>query len=203
MDTAVFRSPIVHKRPRAILVCIAERRPPREPRPARSQNALERSGAALLGRWDAAGLPTVFVEHDLALQRADASAAAGEALRAAGPRATVLRAEGPSLLRDAGFVRLFESLGGPLLILLGDTLGDLCMETAIDGFLAGHPIIVVKDASPFPLDCEAEALSKRAATLPLLSCFARLMGAEELAREWTGADRDEPDRTEPDRAEPD
>ncbi|WP_036292218.1 hypothetical protein [Methylosinus sp. PW1] len=158
------------------MVCIAERRRPREPRPTRKPGALETAGARLLRRWEAAGLPTVFVERDLALERAgSAGAAAGE---------TALRAEAPSLLRDAGFLRLFEGLGGPLLILLGDALGDLALETAIDGFLAGHPIIVVKDASPLPLDGEEES----AAALPLLSCFARLMGAEELAREWTGVD---------------
>jgi hypothetical protein len=159
------------------LVCIAERRRPREPRPTRKPGALETAGARLLRRWEAAGLPTVFVERDLALERADSvGAAAGEP--------SLLRAEAPSLLRDAGFLRLFEGLGGPLLILLGDALGDLALETAIDGFLAGHPIIVVKDASPSPLDGEEES----AGALPLLSCFARLMGAEELAREWTGVD---------------
>ncbi|WP_428990832.1 hypothetical protein [Methylocapsa aurea] len=192
----MFRSPIVAPRPRAILVCIAERRLPREPRPARSQNALETWGVTLLRRWEAAGLPVVFVEPDLALQRAGSSAVESPrfaAENAAVPRRpaagdAVLRAEGPSLLRDAGFVRLFERLGGPLLILLGDELGDLAMATAIDGFLAGHPIIVVKDASPFPLDCEAEIMATRAAALPLLSCFARLMGADDLAREWTGVD---------------
>jgi hypothetical protein len=158
------------------LVCIAETRHLREPRTARKPGALETAGARLLRRWEAAGLPTVFVERDLALERAgSADAAAGE---------TSLRAEAPSLLRDAGFLRLFEGLGGPLLILLGDALGDLALETAIDGFLAGHPIIVVKDASTSPLDGEEES----AAALPLLSCFARLMGAEELAREWTGVD---------------
>ncbi|WP_018266379.1 hypothetical protein [Methylosinus sp. LW4] len=154
------------------MVCIAERRHPREP------DALETSGARLLRRWEAAGLPTVFVERDLALQRAGA-AVAGE---------TSLRAEAPSLLRDAGFLRLFEGLGGPLLILLGDALGDLALETAIDGFLAGHPIIVVKDAALFPQGAAEESVAARAAALPLLSCFARLMGAEELAREWTGDD---------------
>lgn len=156
-------------------------------------------GATLLGRWEAAGLPVVFVERGLALQRAAPSAAASapgaarfsgedDLLRRPTAGDAVLCAEGPSLLRDANFVRLFESLGGPLLILLGDELGDLAMETAIDGFLAGHPIIVVKDASPFPLDGEAEIIAARGAALPLLSCFARLMGAAELARDWTGAD---------------
>jgi hypothetical protein len=177
MDTPVPRSHIADPRRRAILVCIAERRRPREPRPARAQNALETWGATLLRRWEGAGLPVVFVERALALQRADTVTAAGDA---------VLRAEGPSLLRDASFVRLFERFGGPLLILLGDELGDLAMETAIDGFLAGHPIIIVKDATPCPLDCEAEIMARRASALPLLSCFARLMGADELAREWTG-----------------
>lgn len=102
--------------------------------------------------------------------------------------ALLLRSERPSLLCDPSFVRLFERLGGPLLILLGDEFGDLAMQTAVDGFLAGHPIIVVKDAWPFPLDDETEIAAARAAALPLLSCFARLMGASELARDWTGAD---------------
>jgi len=156
-------------------------------------------GATLLRRWEAAGLPVVFVERDLALQRAASAAAAApgparfvvedvDVPRRPAAGDSVLWAEGPSLLRDANFVRLFERLGGPLLILIGDELGDLAMETAIDGFLAGHPIIVVKDASPFPLDDEADVVAARAAALPLLSCFARLMGAAELARDWTGAD---------------
>ncbi|WP_159726077.1 hypothetical protein [Methylosinus sp. Ce-a6] len=194
----MFRSQIAEPRARALLVCIADRRPPREPRRARPPGALELSGATLLRRWETTGLPFVFVERDLALQRtaSDAAAAgpprfAGEAVHAARrPTADgfLLRAERPSLLRDPSFVRLFERLGGPLLILLGDELGDLAVETAVDGFLAGHPIIVVKDAWPFPLDDETEVSAARAAALPLLSCFARLMGASELARDWTGAD---------------
>lgn len=88
-------------------------------------------------------------------------------------------------MRHSRFIQLFEDLGGPLLILVGDELGDIVLETAVDGFLSGHPIIIVKDAAPLGLDDVEATSASRATALALLSCFARLMGTEELMKEWT------------------
>lgn len=169
---------------RVLLVWVAEGGFAREAGAARPPSVLETAGAALLRRWEKAALPIVFAES-AASARDAAAEPADRALRpAAGD--CLYRAGAPSLLRDPAFVRLFERLGGPLLILVGDVLGELALQTATDGFLAGHPIIVVSDAAPAPLADVAAARCARASALPLLSCLARVMTARELAREWIG-----------------
>jgi nicotinamidase-related amidase len=188
---------------RALLVCVTETS---FSRPWRA-SALEAVGATLLRRWENADWPTVFVEPDAAFRPAPSysfsGAAAGvrergapspapaawaDPLRRPRPDDFVFQPSHPSLLRHRRFARLFEGLGGPLLILLGDELGEIVLQTAIDGFLAGHPIIIVKDAVPPGLAPSAETEASRAAALPLLTCFARLMSADELMREWTRPD---------------
>ncbi|WP_155931279.1 MULTISPECIES: hypothetical protein [Methylosinus] len=184
---------------RALLICITEARfePPSR---TRVENPLGAAGATLLGRWEGADWPTVFVEPDAALLVPSYSMAgagrdpggpepaSADSQRRPKPDDFVFRTRGPSLLRHRRFSRLFEVMGGPLLILLGDALGDIVLQTAIDGFLAGHPIIVVKDAAPPGFAPSAEADASRASALPLIACFARLMTAAELMRDWTGAE---------------
>lgn len=184
---------------RALLVCVTETsfsRPPWRP------SALEAAGATLLRRWENADWPTVFVEPAAALRPAPSysytgaaagarergehtSAAWSDSERRPRPDDFLFQPSRPSLLRHPRFARLFEGLGGPLLILLGDELGEIVLQTAIDGFLAGHPIIIVKDAVPPGLTPSAATKASRAGALPLLTCFARLMSAEELMRDWT------------------
>jgi nicotinamidase-related amidase len=189
---------------RALLVCVTETTFSRPPRRA---SALEASGATLLRRWESADWPTVFVEPADVLRPAPsyslsgvaaggrehgvtlrASTAFSDPLRRPRPDDFLFRLRQPSLLRQTRFARLFEGLGGPLLILLGDELGEIVLQTAIDGFLSNHPIIIVKDAATPGLGPNAETEASRASALPLLTCFARLMSAEELMREWTDAE---------------
>jgi hypothetical protein len=187
---------------RVLLVCIFEARLSRTalaPRP----HALEANGAALLDRWEKAELPVVFaspaLEPERSLSRTSTFGGREVEIHSAidaeddrwPSRTVAFRPDTPSLLRCRGFNRLFEGLGGPLLILLGDQLGDVVMETAIDGFLSGHPIIIVKDAAPQSLGDVEAISSSRAKSLPLLSCFARLMGTNELLREWTAPRTDD------------
>ncbi|MBY6242046.1 hypothetical protein [Methylosinus sp. Sm6] len=184
-----------------MLVCVTEslREPPSGPLAA---SALEAAGSKLLGRWENADWPAVFVEPDpafrltpsysmsdsVAVGRERGGPARPDPRRRPKPDDFLFQPRRPSLLRHGGFARLFETLGGPLLILLGDELGEIVLQTAIDGFLASHPIIVVKDAAPPGFMSSAEAEAARLSALPLLSCFARLMSAAELMRDWTGAD---------------
>lgn len=189
---------------RALLVCIAETSFSKGASPSPRLHALETNGATLLEQWENAELPVIFVEHAPAPQHersysmssapSKGDAAVGAAVRAADfsnplrrprPGDFVFQSDLPSLLRHRRFNRLFEDLGGPLLILIGDDLGDTVMETAIDGFLSGHPIIIVKDAAPLGLQNIEATLSLRAKALPLLSCFARVMRTDELLNEWT------------------
>jgi hypothetical protein len=189
---------------RALLVCVTETT---FSRPSRRASALESAGATLLRRWENADWPTVFAEPAIALRLTPsyslsgatvgarepaailpASAGFGDPLRRPSPDDFLFQLQQPSLLRQTRFTRLFEGLGGPLLILLGDELGEIVLQTAIDGFLFGHPIIIVKDAVPPGLGPSDATEAARAAALPLLACFARLMTAAELMREWTGAE---------------
>ncbi len=189
---------------RALLVCIAETRFSTIASPSPDMHALETNGATLLEQWENAELPVIFVEHSPAVRHERSfsmsnAASKGEAaagapaggvdfsnpLRRPRPGDFVFQSDRPSLLRHRRFNRLFEDLGGPLLILIGDDLGDTVMETAIDGFLSGHPIIIVKDAAPLGLQDVEATLSLRAKALPLLSCFARVMRTDELLNEWT------------------
>ncbi|PWB79841.1 MAG: hypothetical protein C3F11_19675 [Methylocystaceae bacterium] len=187
---------------RALLVCIAEERFSRDAAHSRGLHELEANGAMLLEEWEKAELPVIFVERPLAARPersfSMSDASNGEAaVRAIGaadfsdprrrprPGDFVFQSDLQSLLRHRRFYRLFEDLGGPLLILFGDELGAGVMETAIDGFLSGHPIIIVKDAAPLGLGNIDATLSVRSTALPLLSCFARLMKTDELLSEWT------------------
>jgi hypothetical protein len=189
---------------RALLVCVTETTFSRPPRRA---SALESAGATLLRRWENADWPTVFAEPAVALRPAPSyslsgatvgardhgpalptSAALADLSRRPSPDDFLFQLQQPSLLRQTRFARLFEGLGGPLLILLGDELGEIVLQTAIDGFLSGHPIIIVRDAVPPGLGPSVATAASRAAALPLLTCFARLMTAEELMREWTDAE---------------
>jgi nicotinamidase-related amidase len=187
---------------RALLICVTETIVAPSTRPL-GASVLETAGSTLLSRWEKADWPAVFVEPDhvsrLAPSYSMSGAAAGGGERGPAPACSdpsrrptpddfVFQTRLPSLLRHRRFARLFEGLGGPLLILLGDELGEIVLQTAIDGFLAGHPIIIVKDAVPPGHAPSAATEASRAAALPLLTCFARLMSAAELTREWTGAE---------------
>jgi hypothetical protein len=185
---------------RALLICITEASLAAPPR-TRPESPLAAVGSTLLGRWENADWPTVFVEPDAALRLAPSYSMADAGRESGGPEPAsvdpqrrpkpddfVFRTRGASLLRHRRFSQLFEVMGGPLLILLGDALGEIVLQTAIDGFLAGHPIIVVKDAAPPGFAPSAEAEASRASALPLIACFARLMSAAELMRDWTGAE---------------
>lgn len=207
-----FRNPDAITRPtRALLVCIAENRFSRTASRRANIHSLESNGALLLEQWERAELPVVFAERTPAVERerslsmsskraksiatskgevivgASFAADFSDPTRRPRPGDFVFQSESPSLLRQRRFNRLFEDLGGPLLILIGDELGDAVLETAIDGFLSGHPIIVVKDAASPSLSDIETATSSRARALPLLSCFARLMTTDELLGEWTSS----------------
>lgn len=173
--------------PRALLVCIGDG-PNRLEGASRAPNRLEEEGAALLRRWEKAERPVVFVRPAFAMQDAGSALDVADPQRRPRPGDCVFVAESASLLADRRFVALFEDLGGPLLILLGDSLGEIVLQTAMDGFLAGHPIIIVRDAAATWIEDAEAAEAARAAALPLLSCFARLMSAKALIREWTDED---------------
>jgi hypothetical protein len=182
---------------RALLISIVETNLARADR---SLHRLETNGAALLRGWAEVDLPLLFAAtpapprepaEDAATDEGWSSGASSESRHPQwrlGLRNLVLSPNTRSLLRHGGFLRLFEDLGGPLLILVGDALGDVVLETAIDGFTSGHPIIVVTDAAPPGLEAPDASLAARADALALLSCFARLMTAGELMKEWIGAD---------------
>lgn len=201
----IYRKPDSVARPtRALLVCIAETHFARMVSCPSRRHALEVNGATLLEHWEKAELPVMFAEHAPALERersysmSNTSSARerekGAAIRCSDfsdpsrrprPGDLVFQSKPASLLRQRRFNRLFEDLGGPLLILIGDELGDIVMETAIDGFLSGYPIIIVKDAAPAGLQNAEATSASRAKALPLLSCFARIMTTEELLGEWS------------------
>lgn len=198
-----YRSEPLVRPPRALLVCLAESSFSGAAPSAQGLRELEDNGAILVREWEKAEMPALFVERpptersepflsmsaarggkDDARENAGGAGISGRRRR---PRLGdfVLRSDSPSLLRHRRFNRLFEDLGGPLLILFGDALGDAVLQTAIDGFLSGHPIIIVKDAAPRGLEDSDMTLSMRSTALALLSCFTRLMTTAELLSEWT------------------
>lgn len=185
---------------RVLLVCIAEAKFSRTASRYARPHALETNGMKLIERWERAELPLMFVERSLIREHEESYSTLSSESRFASenkpadfsnprvrprPGDLMFQSDLPSLLRNYRFNRLFEDLGGPLLILLGDDLGGTVLDTAIDGFLARHPIIIVTDAAPFALTNAKTTSALRTTALPLLSCFARLMKTDELLNEWS------------------
>jgi hypothetical protein len=193
---------------RALLIFIANRPAlPRKTGRALQPSKLEANGVTLIEKWENAELPLMFVEHaslaaqdvqECARAQFDAPATLGscwasrndcheysDPLVRPRPGDLVFQPQGQSLFRSSRFNRFFEDLGGPLLILVSDDLEGLVMETAIDSFLTGHPMIVVSDAVPLGAADVDEISASRSNSLMPLSCFARIVKTEKLLQEWT------------------
>lgn len=167
---------------------------------------LEANGMTLIEKWEGAERPLVFVEHfrasayetheslrlpfeDPATQRTHCNWRTrpdyfSDPQVRPRPGDLVFQPELPSLFRNPRFSRLFEDLGGPLLILVSDDLDEFVMETAIDSFLSGHPIIIITDAVPLGSRRADEISAQRSNSLMCLSCFARIVKTNKLLREW-------------------
>jgi nicotinamidase-related amidase len=198
---------------RALLVCIAsEPALLRRTWNSRQPSELEANGMTLVESWERAQLPLVFIEHYQhesapiydewrSSSRPPRSFTAPAPLGAAfdaevetqdfsNPRVRprpgdlVFQTPKRSLFRNSRFIRFFEDLGGPLLILVGDDLDGFVMETAIDSLLSGYPLIVVTDAAPLGSSNLERSAITRPNAISLLSCFARLMKTSQLLNEW-------------------
>lgn len=132
----------------------------------------------LVQEWERAERPFIFVASPWEFRPRAKEDFAGW-LRP-NPGHLVFRPALPSLLRDTRFRSFFSDLGKPPLIFIGAYLDEIILATAVDGFLSGHSIVVVREATyvqSYPIAMHSQL---RDATLTILSRFAKIVDREDI-----------------------